>query len=67
MGHPAGFFVEQPFPLFSHLAFTPTEAGDDETITVAFSPGGAVLFRVWCRRRGVDPRVSRSRAPGQAG
>ena len=52
--------LEQAFTLFDHLEFTPTEAGDDETVSVAFSPGGAVVFRAWCRQRGLDPLVCSS-------
>jgi hypothetical protein len=45
--------LEQPFTLFDHLAFTPRD--DDETVRVALSPGGAIVFRAWLRQRGLDP------------
>ena len=50
----------QPFMLFDHLAFTPHGGGDDEDISVALSPGGAIVFRAWLRQRGLDPLVCSS-------
>ena len=41
------------FTLFDACEFTPTADGTDED--VALSPQGAVVFRAWLRRRGVDP------------
>jgi hypothetical protein len=52
--------LEQPFTLFDHLAFTPHGDGDDEDMTVALSPGGAIVFRAWLRQRGLDPLVCSS-------
>ena len=52
--------LEQPFTLFDHLAFTPYGDGDDEDISVALSPGGAIVFRAWLRQRGLDPLVCSS-------
>ena len=49
--------LEQPFTLFDHLAFTPNEDGNDEAMTVALSPGGAIVFRAWLRQRGLAPLV----------
>ena len=34
--------------------------GDDEDMTVALSPGGAIVFRAWLRQRGLDPLVCNS-------
>ena len=51
-------FLEQPFTLFDHLAFTPR--GDDEDVSVALSPGGKIVFRAWLRQRGLDPLVCSS-------
>jgi hypothetical protein len=51
-------FLEQPFTLFDHLAFTPH--GDDEDVSVALSPGGKIVFRAWLRQRGLDPLVCSS-------
>ncbi len=50
----------QPFTLCDHLTFTPAGDGDDEAMTVALSPGGAIVFRAWLRQRGLDPWLSRS-------
>ena len=50
----------QPFTLFDHLAFTPNRDGDDEEVSVALSPGGAIVFRAWLRQRGLDPLVCSS-------
>ena len=50
--------LEQPFTVFDHLAFTPR--GDDEDVSVALSPGGAIVFRAWLRQRGLDPLVCSS-------
>jgi hypothetical protein len=50
----------QPFTLFDHLAFTPNGDGDDEDVSVALSPGGAIVFRAWLRQRGLDPLVCSS-------
>ena len=52
--------LEQPFTLFDHLAFTPNEDGNDEAMTVALSPGGAIVFRAWLRQRGLAPLVCNS-------
>ena len=52
--------LEQPFTLFDHLAFTPHGDGDDEDISVALSPGGAIVFRAWLRQRGLDPLMCSS-------
>ena len=52
--------VQQPFALFDHLAFTPHGDGDDEDVSVALSPGGAIVFRAWLRQRGLDPLVCNS-------
>ncbi len=52
--------LAQPFTLFAHLAFTPNGDGDDEDMTVALSPGGAIVFRAWLRQRGLDPLVCSS-------
>src|SRR5499427_10009020 len=52
--------LAQPFTLFDHLAFTPNEDGNDEAMTVALSPGGAIVFRAWLRQRGLDPLVCNS-------
>ena len=52
--------LEQPFTLFDHLAFTPYGDGDDEDISVALSPGGALVFRAWLRQRGLDPLMCSS-------
>ena len=52
--------LEQPFTVFDHLAFTPSGDGDDEHVSVALSPGGAILFRAWLRQRGLDPLVCSS-------
>ena len=49
-------FLEQPFTLFDHLAFTPRD-DDDEHVWVALSPGGEIVFRAWLRQRGLDPLV----------
>ena len=49
--------LAQPFTLFDHLAFTPHDDGDDENVSVALSPGGAIVFRAWLRQRGLDPLV----------
>jgi hypothetical protein len=43
------------FTLFDACEFTPTADGTDEDVAVALSPQGAVVFRAWLRRRGVDP------------
>ena len=51
--------LEQPFTLFDHLAFTP-HGESDEDVSVALSPGGAILFRAWLRQRGLDPLVCSS-------
>ena len=53
-------FLEQPFTLFDHMAFTPHGDGDDENVSVALSPGGEVVFRAWLRQRGLDPLVCSS-------
>jgi hypothetical protein len=52
--------VRQPFALFDHLAFTPHGDGDDENVSVALSPGGAIVFRAWLRQRGLDPLMCSS-------
>ena len=52
--------LAQPFTLFDHLAFTPHGDGDDEDMTVALSPDGAIVFRAWLRQRGLDPLVCSS-------
>ena len=52
--------LAQPFTLFDHLAFTPHGDGDDEEVSVALSPGGAIVFRAWLRQRGLDPLVCSS-------
>ena len=51
--------LEQPFTLFDHLAMTP-RGDDDENVSVALCPGGAILFRAWLRQRGLDPLVCSS-------
>ena len=51
--------LEQPFTLFDHLAFTP-HGESDEDVSVALSPGGAILFRAWLRQRRLDPLVCSS-------
>jgi hypothetical protein len=56
--HP--MLLAQPFTLFDHLAFTPHDDSDDEEVSVALSPGGAILFRAWLRQRGLDPLVCSS-------
>jgi hypothetical protein len=52
--------LEQPFTVFDHLAFTPHGESDDEEVSVALSPGGAIVFRAWLRQRGLDPLVCSS-------
>jgi hypothetical protein len=52
--------LKQPFTLFNHLAFTPHGDGNDEDVSVALSPGGAIVFRAWLRQRGLDPLVCSS-------
>ena len=52
--------LAQPFTVFDHLAFTPSGDGDDEHVSVALSPGGAIVFRAWLRQRGLDPLVCSS-------
>jgi hypothetical protein len=52
--------LAQPFTVFDHLAFTPYGDSDDEEVSVALSPGGAILFRAWLRQRGLDPLVCSS-------
>ena len=56
--HPT--LLTQPFTVFDHLAFTPHGDGDDENVSVALSPGGAIVFRAWLRQRGLDPLMCRS-------
>ena len=56
--HPT--LLAQPFTLFDHLAFTPHGDSDDEDVSVALSPGGAIVFRAWLRQRGLDPLVCSS-------
>ena len=51
--------LAQPFTVFDHLAFTPSGDGD-EHVSVALSPGGAIVFRAWLRQRGLDPLVCSS-------
>ena len=51
--------LEQPFTLFDHLALTPC-GDDDENVSVALSPGGAIVFRAWLRQRGLDLLVCSS-------
>jgi hypothetical protein len=60
--HPADLptLLGQPFTLFDHLTCTPTGDSDDEDVTVALSPQGAVVFRAWLRQRGLDPLVCSS-------
>ena len=52
--------LAQPFTVFDHLAFTPYDDSDDEEVSVALSPGGAIVFRAWLRQRGLDPLVCSS-------
>ena len=52
--------LAQPFTVFDHLAFTPHGDSDDEDVSVALSPGGAIVFRAWLRQRGLDPLVCSS-------
>ena len=52
--------LAQPFTVFDHLAFTPYGDGDDEHVSVALSPGGAIVFRAWLRQRGLDPLMCSS-------
>jgi len=52
-------FLAQPFTLFDDLAFTPRGHGDED-VSVALSPGGAIVFRAWLRQRGLDPLVCSS-------
>jgi hypothetical protein len=52
--------LAQPFIVFDHLAFTPHGDSDDADVSVALSPGGAIVFRAWLRQRGLDPLVCSS-------
>ena len=55
LAHELPTLLGPAFSLFDACEFTPTADGTDENMAVVLSPQGAVLFRAWLRRRGVDP------------
>ena len=60
LAHELPTLLGPAFSLFDACEFTPTADGTDENMAVVLSPQGAVLFRAWLRRRGVDPVVCSS-------